>query len=759
MLVSVSGPALSQVDPLNVIEVRVTGNQRLSDEAVLIYIRTLPGEAYDAQLITDDVDNILESGRFVSAKASAARTDSGMIVTFNVVELPLIRSISFEGNEKITDKILARDLAFGESDPLNRFYIETGRQTITSLYLDAGHYAVEVSIDEAALNNNDVIYRIVESQRVYLRKMKFQGNDSFGHFKLGLKVKSGAGFWLMGLPVIPGKLSAEKIQGDLKILKDFYVGQGFLEAKVSHVLDFSEDKKKASLTYVIDEGLHYRINEVIFEGNTLFTDDELARRIILATGKFCELESRKFDRKTLSDTYGELGYIDADVDERIRYRSEMGLVDIIFSIREGIQYHVGKVVVRGNNNTQDRVVRNRIFVFPDQLYNTAAIEESRSRLRDTGLFEMVEITPVGSLGNVRDVLVELDEALTSKFMVGLGVSTRDGLVGNISLSQSNFDILGWPRSWDDVLQNRSFRGAGQNFSLNAKPGTELSEFSVDWFEPHLLDSPYALGMKTFWHTRERDDYKESRIGEVFSLGRNFPNRWYVEFSGRAEGINLHDLDDDVPSEVKDDEGKHFIVGTKGTLVRDRTDSRWAPTTGDRFRLSYEQVMGDFNFGRIRTSYKRHHTMYIDQLGRKHVLSWRVSAGQIFGNAPVFEKFYAGGIGSVRGFKYRGISPRSADAGNDDPIGGDTIFLASTEYSFPIAGAARKSQLDGVFFLDTGTVENDFEFSTYRVSIGFGIRWMISALGSLPVSLDFGIPLTRGDDDDTELASFSLGMSF
>ncbi len=751
---------MSQADLPNVAAVRVIGNDRLSDEAVLIYIKTRPGQAYDAQLIADDVDELLASGRFLSAKASAAKTDKGMIVTFNVVELPIIAGISFEGNETISTETLAGDLAFVISDPLNRFYIETGKRAIASRYREAGHYTVEVTIDESALDRDyEVIYRIVEGPRVYLRKINFQGNESFGRLKLGTKIRSGSGVWLVNLPIAPGKLSIEQIQRDVKSLKDFYVGKGFLEAKVDHVFDLSENGKRATLTFIIDEGPRYRVNEVIFEGNALFTDSELAGRILLSSGDFCELELRRLDTKTLSDTYGELGYIDADVAERIRYRSELGLVDIIFSIEEGIQYHVGKVLVRGNKYTQDRVVRNRIFVFPDQLYNTVAIENSRHQLIETRLFELVEISPVGFQGNVRDVLVQLEEGLTSRFMVGAGISTRDGLISNISFSQSNFDIMGWPRSWDDVFNGRAFRGAGQSFSLVAKPGTELSEFSADWYEPYLLDMPYSLGLKIFWYTREREDYDESRFGEVVSLGHRFPNRWYGELSGRAEGININDLDADAPSEVVADTGKHYIVGAKGTLVRDRTDSRWTPTTGDRFRLSYEQVMGDFGFGRFRAEYKRHHTLHIDQIGRKHVLSWRVSVGQILGNAPVFEKFYGGGLGSIRGFQYRGISPRSSDPGNDDPIGGDSIFLAGAEYVFPLVGVPREGQVEGVIFLDTGTVDNNFTFASYRISVGVGIRWTVSILGPLPISLNFGIPLSSNVEDDTELVSFSLGMNF
>jgi outer membrane protein insertion porin family len=195
------------------------------------------------------------------------------------------------------------------------------------------------------------------------------------------------------------------------------------------------------------------------------------------------------------------------------------------------------------------------------------------------------------------------------------------------------------------------------------------------------------------------------------------------------------------------------VGVKGTLIRDRTDSRWMPSTGDRFLLSFEQVMGGFAFSEAEGEYRIYRTLYIDALDRKHILAARLAAGQIFGDAPVFERFYGGGIGSVRGFDYRGISPRSI--ASDDPIGGKFMTFAGVEYGFPIVG----EQLRGVVFLDSGTVEEDFEITTYRVAAGVGLRWIIPMFGPVPMSLDFGFPIRKDDEDDTQLLSFSIGWTF
>jgi outer membrane protein insertion porin family len=192
---------------------------------------------------------------------------------------------------------------------------------------------------------------------------------------------------------------------------------------------------------------------------------------------------------------------------------------------------------------------------------------------------------------------------------------------------------------------------------------------------------------------------------------------------------------------------------KGTLVRDRTDSRWLPSDGDRFEFSYEQFYGDYPFGRLDASYRIYRTLYTNAAEEKHILAGKLSAGQIVGDAPVFESYYAGGLRSLRGFEYRGVSPRGTNT--DDPIGGDWRLLLSTEYSYPIIG----DTLRGVLFLDTGTVEDDLSLSKYRVSAGFGFRWTVPLFGPVPISLDFGFPLAKEDEDDTQVFSFTLGWTF
>jgi len=396
-------------------------------------------------------------------------------------------------------------------------------------------------------------------------------------------------------------------------------------------------------------------------------------------------------------------------------------LNLIVVITENDQYRIGEVRIQGNDITQQRVIRRACTFYPEQLYDTVAVQNSEHRLKEYKIFDTVNITPVSTRQKgVKDILVQVTEGRTAEFLMGLGVSSNSGLLGTVSFKQRNFDILAWPGSWKDFTKPQTFKGAGQTFSLSAEPGTEIMRFTVGWYTPYIFDKPYSLGLKGYVFNRDYEHYDLTRYGVQASFGHTFKNRWYGEVSTRFENVELS-ASSNSSIEVWRERGTHTLVGFRGMLVRDRTDSRWMPSRGDRFDFSYEQVLGTSTFGKFNVNYRYYKTLYVDSLDRKHILAARGSFGQIVGDAPVFEKFYGGGLGSIRGFKYRGISPRghsrTSGASDGNPIGGDMMFFAGTEYSFPLVG----EKLRGVVFLDTGTVEADFGMSEYRASVGFGLR--------------------------------------
>lgn len=727
-------------------EVRIEGNKQLPTPAVLANIHTRAGQKFNLETLREDKRTLLKTARYAKVDVTHVRTNKGVIVTFSLTELPLVSKISITGVKSLKEEEIRKEIRLSVNDPISESRITDSQRAITEYYKTQGFHFVKV---DYAIRKRDVLFRIVEGPRVVVRKIAYKGNSYFKTSSLRMKTETWRRVW----PVVSGFLEMDKINRDILTIRNLYIAEGFLDVEVAPLLDYSADKSDVTLTFVIRENKRYKVSQVLFEGNKVFSDDELRNRLRLQTGDFFTQEAHNVDTQTLQTAYGELGYIKANVHPAKRFKAQAGLIDLVYKITEADQYRIGQINIRGNDVTQDRIIRRTLRFYPEQIFNTVAVKQSRSRLRELGLFDDVQIQPIGDQKNIRDILVEVREGHTANFIIGAGISSNNGLVGNISYKQRNFDICNWPKSWKEFLTMQGWKGAGQTFSIVAEPGTDLMRYSIEWFDPMLFDQPYSVGVRIFGFERDRGEYDERRIGALVSLGHRFKNRWYGELAARVEGVRIDDLDKGVPQEITDDEGSHLLVGLKGTLVRDRTDSRWTPSTGDRIRLSVEPVMGDYQFTVLTADYRWYKTLFTDTLDRKHIFAVRTSAGYIAGDAPIFERFYGGGIGSIRGFDYRGISPR---AGVDPkPIGGEFMVFAGCEYSFPIVGR----QIRGVVFLDTGTVEEEFEISTYRASVGMGIRWIVPMFGQVPMSFDFAAPISKDANDDTQIFSFSLGWTF
>jgi outer membrane protein insertion porin family len=329
------------------------------------------------------------------------------------------------------------------------------------------------------------------------------------------------------------------------------------------------------------------------------------------------------------------------------------------------------------------------------------------------------------------------------------------VLGNISYEQKNFDIESWVKNPTSLLSNK-VTGAGQTFRLQLEPGTELSRARVDFVEPWVFDQPYSFGISGYLSQRLREDWTESRLGGRVSLGKRFNDVWSGRVSVRMEDVLVDDIEDeeDRAAEILLLEGHSFLDSVGVEVRRDTTDSPLLPSRGTvtTFGVEHFGLLGDFEFDKFTAGWNWYTTVYEDLLDRRTILSVRGDVGYITGDSPFFERFYGGGIGSVRGFRYRGISPRGGIG--EDPVGGDFSLTGTVELNFPIAGEV----LRGVLFTDAGTVEEDWEFDTIRVAAGFGFRLTLPFFGQVPIALDFGFPLSEEEQDDTRLFSFSLGLT-
>jgi outer membrane protein insertion porin family len=359
-----------------------------------------------------------------------------------------------------------------------------------------------------------------------------------------------------------------------------------------------------------------------------------------------------------------------------------------------------------------------------------------------------------------DFSVMAEEAMTGRIMFGVGINSDSGLVGQATIDEQNFDWTRFPTSWEDVRNGTAFRGAGQHFRLEAMPGTQVSRYSVSFQEPYLFNTPVALGLSGFYYTRIFYEYTDQRFGGRISLGYAFTHDLTGSVAYDGEKINISNpIDPALPAlaeVVNRDLAMHkFSV----SLSYDKRDSQFLATEGYFVEGTMSQVLGSFEYGQAGLDLRKYFSLHErpDGSGR-HVLTLAARAAWTGDNTPIYDRYYAGGFSSLRGFAFRGVSPTQIGPSTGDVIhvGGDFELLASAEYMFPITA---DDMLRAVVFCDTGTVEptiNQWN-ENYRVAPGFGLRIAIPAMGPAPIALDFAFPVASQKHDTREMFSFFIGL--
>jgi len=718
-------------------------------------VRIKAGDAFDKAALDEAVARLLRTGRFQTAQYRSDEQPDGVRVTFELAERVVVTAIRFEGNTEFREGTLKGEVKQKVNEPVDMFTVRDGRDAIVRKYREAGYGDAAVAFDQARLEQTgELVYTIKEGVKVRIRKIDFEGNSTFPAKTLKNEIETKTAWWFFRT----GAFDKEVVEGDVARLQNYYRDQGFLDATVSYRTSVSADGRDMTVTFTVQEGTRYRIEDIQFHGQTVLAADELLNLIKSRAGEIVKRPQVDADVRAIQDRYGEIGYIYTKV-RSVRVFSETpALVRLTIEIEEGDQFRVGRVAVRGNARTKDKVVRRALNLYPpDDLFNLTEAKEAEKRLVETRIFSSAKVIPVGDQPGVRDAVIDVVEAeKAGDFLFGIGVTSNSGLVGSIVLDMQNFDIFDTPKSWTEFFKLRSFYGGGQRLRIELQPGTEVNRFRIDFTEPYLFDKPIRYDSSLYLFERKRDGYHEGRVGTTNSLGKRFSSGlfqgWSGEIAFRSEMVTIDKVDLLAAHEIRKDQGSSFISGIKGTLVRDRTDNRLVPTAGDRLRINYEQVglpMGDTRFGRLGMAYNWYKTLSVDRQERKRVLALRGEGGMIIGDAPVFERFYAGGIGSMRGFAYRGIGERAGL--KDNNIGGDYLLLAGAEYGFPIYG----DNLRGHVFLDTGTAGA----GAYRAAVGAGVRFTLNIFGQVPLELNLAMPVAKGEGDGTQIFSFSIGSLF
>ena len=350
-----------------------------------------------------------------------------------------------------------------------------------------------------------------------------------------------------------------------------------------------------------------------------------------------------------------------------------------------------------------------------------------------------------------DVMASVDEAPTSRLMLGVGASSFGGLYGNLNFTENNFNILGFPRNFDDIRQGRAFRGAGQQFSIDLSPGTLINYYNISFRDPYLFELPLGLTVNGYQWNRTYFNWREQRSGGRFGLGKQFGTQQYADVAFRIEDVNITGFKYPAPASLLDVAG-HTTLSTFRTSYRiDTRDNPFLPSSGGFFEGALEQAVGTYIFTKGTVEGRKYFTTGSRPDGSgKRVLTFRGFFGATSRDTPIYERFYAGNLNSLRGFQFRGIGPYVMTVNT----GGIMESLSSVEYRFPWTA---NDHLQQVFFLDTGTVEQDYRITNYRVSIGTGLRIMIPQIfKQIPIAVDLAFPLEKGPQDRVQNFNFSIG---
>ncbi len=752
-----------------VIEVEIKGLLTSSEDLIKSKLEIQERKIFSPDALKKDIQRLHQMGLFSNIEVQVNETLSGVKVIFVVVENQLLGEVKIFGNNHIPTEEIIKELRIAKEKYLVPYALSLDEITIKEMYQKEGFLFAGLKIKKVPTSGwIDVYFEIDEGPRVYIREIRLFGNKSYPKDTL--------------LQLIETKESGifsnshydeEAFLEDLILMRNFYRSEGFLDARLElRDVFFSTDREQLVINVKVVEGPRYYIKKISFKGNVLFSVDELRNRMGLKEASPFKQNDMLIDKSRIERLYGENGYLNIKTRPRVTLPDlKSRTVEIEYVIEEGRKTYLRRVDIKGNDLTRDYVIRRELEMIPGEQFNFGKIEKSQNRLQRLGFFETIKMDlDETDHESWKDLVVKVEEGRTGNLRFAAGITSDLGAVGEITVSKRNFDISRPPTSFADFFSGESFTGAGQDLDIQFQGGQDILRFRISFTEPQLFGYNLIFGMSLFKQERIRESFDEDRTGGKLTFGRKLSLDSRLNFSYRLENVEIEDLDNDAPQDVVDVEGGNIISSVTLDYTYDTRDSFILATRGFSFGISYELAGlafgGDHDFSLINLRFAYFQTIYTNEDNFKHILSFGTRVGLGFGHAdtdevPIFERFFAGGSNSIRGFEFRTVGPRANDDPaelTDDPIGGEFLLTSTIEYSIPL----YQDTLRMVLFTDMGNVApevGDNIFDEFRAAAGFGFRIKIPVLGPRPFAFDFAIPILEEDDDDTQVFSFSFGKPF
>lgn len=778
-------------------DVKIAGNIRVEEDGIRLHVKSRPGDAHEPTLVEQDVKAIFRMGFFDDVRAELSPDN---VLTYQVKEKPYIREVRIQGHSQITRDKIETALGVSARTVLDRAKVAEGVEKVRKLYGEQGYVNAIIDYAVSVESNNQaaVVLDVNEGARLLIKRVSFEGNKAFseGDLKGLIATKEE---WLFSFITNRGVLERDTLTNDIAILQNHYYDNGYIDHKIDEPVVL---RARDGLEVVIrvEEGQQYRVGKVEIGGDLIQDGKELLKQVKITSGQIFRGSRLRQDVASIADLYSNRGFAFVQVDPMTKVNQRERNVDVTLAITKGPPVYFNRVLVAGNNKTRDNVVRRELLTSEQELYSGTKVTQSKNALQRTGYFEDVQLTTKKTdQPDTVDLLVDVKEGPTGTFTVGGGYSSGDGFVFNANIAEKNLF------------------GRGQGVSGNFSLGSKRQDYVLNFNEPYFNNSKMSLGFDAFNTKREFSDFDERKLG--FGVRTSYPFRdMYIPFlrdpkKDRAVGSdeleiarapsfwdyarggvaydftreNITGVKAGASQAIRDEAGKSLTSSMTPEISYDSRDHFFNPTQGlkSAFSTKFAGLGGDNRFIKTDLSGRWYYPLLKNpDWGGSYVLSLGGSLGYGLGvtranggdDLPLFERYFAGGINSVRGFTDRSIGPRAKDScvpadinkaayerpntgctdstdtvKKGDVIGGNKSALLSAEIMFPVM---EQYGLRGVAFFDMGnSFDKGFDFGDFRRSVGFGGRW-ISPFG--PLRVELGFPLMKKPGDDTSVLGFSVG---
>jgi outer membrane protein insertion porin family len=735
-------------DPFTVRDIRLVGVQRVEPGTVFGYLPIKVGERLDDQRASQALRALYATGLFNDVRLEV----EGEVLVVYIEERPSIATVEVSGSKDISSEQLLKalkELGLSESRIFDRALLDRAEQEIKRQYLARGKYAARVTSTVTPLERNRVAVSMAidEGADARITQIRVVGNKAFTEAALLDQLQLSTPTWISWYTKTD-QYAREKLAGDLERLRSFYLNRGYLEFSIdSTQVSIDPDREGVYITVNITEGERYTVTGFKFSGNTLGREAELDKLMLVRQGDVFNGQRLAESTRTMTEVYGSIGYAFANINAIPDVDREKRTVFFNVTVDPGRRAYVRRINVSGNARSRDEVVRRELRQFESAWYDTDKIRLSRERLTRLGYFTNVTIdtVPVPEAPDQVDLNVNVTERSTGTFLIGVGFSSTDKLILTASVNQQNF------------------LGTGKSIGLNMNTGRTQRQITLSSTDPYFTPDGISRSFDVF--TRR---FNASALGlgdyviETQGLGMRFGIPYTevdrVTFGLAYERNNLS-LGANPPARYKEyvdtfGETSWAALAQLGWF-RDERDSPLTPTRGLYMggNVEFTLPVGDLRYTRANFD-----TQYYKPLTKDYTIGLygSVARGWALGGNPypLFKNYFAGGIGSVRGFEAASLGPRDAD---NYPRGGQSKIVASAEFLFPLPGAGNDQQVRMFTFVDVGNVwAETIDLTDLRYSTGLGLNWL-SPLG--PLKLSVGFPINKQPGDRTQRFQFQIGTGF